>query len=185
MGYRSVETVMRWLRLALAACAALYLKDASRVIDSLTVYRAWERDGIAEGRTVHPSSAPDELQDWEHVALVVVLVLLVLFFERAYRNLPALPGGRGLLWRARGAGWRLVIASWALLLAIASVSIAVGNAVGRGPLTVDEAQLWRSLEASGEMLTAVAALLTAGVVSAISIRQARSAAELELLRQAD
>ena len=178
MRYRPLDTIARSLRLVLFACAGLYLMDASRVVGSLAEYAVYEEKLSRGGSQVLlPSGRPDPLQSWELAAVIIAVVLLVLFFVRAYRNRQCLDL-TGVLWRDHGRHWRIATAWWGALVAIAAASVAFGNRLGAGPTTIDQAQILTPLEAAGEFLTASAAVFTSLLVTAIALRQSRRAAEL-------
>jgi hypothetical protein len=196
MAFRPVADLARWTRIALFSCAAFYALSAAALPGNLAQLDRLEAEQQLIGQQILVDGTPSS--DFAAVgfaAFILTSIVFLVFFHRAYSNL-ALLGPNEQRWTT---GW--AVGSWFIPILNLFRPKQIANDIWRGSdgssvpalfhwwwafwllggaasygveqrgVTISEARLLVVVEAIGESLIVVGALLAAAVVRLIARRQ--------------
>jgi len=196
MAFRPIADLARWTRIALFSSAAFYVLSAAALPGNLAQLNRLEAEERALGQQILIDSTPSsDFAGVGFAAFLLTSIVFLVFFHRAYSNLAVL-GPSEQRWSA---GWS--VGAWFIPIFNLFRPKQIANDIWRGSdgssvpaifhwwwafwllggaasygleqrgVTVSEAKLIVIVEAVGESLTVVGALLAAAVVRLIARRQ--------------
>ncbi len=196
MPFKPVADIARWTRIALFACVGFYALSAAMLPGNLAQLDRLEAEERAIGQQILIDAIPSS--DFAAVALaafILTSIVFLAFFHRAYSNLGVLGPGE----QRWSAGWS--VGSWFIPILNLFRPKQIANDIWRGSdgssvpalfhwwwalwllggaasygmeqhgVTISEARFLAIVEAVGESLIVVGALLAAAVVKLIARRQ--------------